>query len=103
MVIAVAAVLLRGTTAVGSVEEDSRCRRLEVELFLRFGQIRLPLSHSNDVRAEVAGVEGVIGKSQTFGDASRQERVRSHTPIGHVCLIAEGQNVCLPYLEIFLE
>ena len=100
MVIAVAAVLLRGTAVVGSVEEDSR---LEVALFLRFGQIRLPLSHSNDVRAEVAGVEGVIGKSQTFGDASRQERVRSHTPIGHVCLIAEGQNVCLPYLEIFLE
>ena len=58
MVIAVAAVLLRGTNAVGTVEEDSRLlRRLEVALFLRFGQVRLPLSHSNDVRAEVAGVE----------------------------------------------
>ena len=66
MVIAVAAVLLRGTNAVGTVEEDSRLlRRLEVALrefslvalFLGFGQVRLPLSHSNDVRAEVAGVE----------------------------------------------
>ena len=57
MVIAVAAVLLRGTNAVGTVEEDSRLLRLEVALFLRFGQVRLPLSHSNDVRAEVAGVE----------------------------------------------
>ena len=57
MVIAGAAVLLKGT-AVGTVEEDSRLlRRLEVALFLRFGQVRLPLSHSNDVRAEVAGVE----------------------------------------------